>query len=514
MSIKSNTRTELEGDLNVGRGQLGYNVTVDVLADSNLWDIYKGANSYILKPDANRVVTLPMIGLSNNEAQPGHKILIYNDSNFVLSINNSSNVLINNINSEKAAIYLAESGPDEWKLFYDSSLLTTTLQQAYEANNDNGITLNTVPNAYGEFDIIAPDLSTDSLRQFLSVYGSGGIGVGGLYFRSGNTPGTPNYAPYIAANGAEIIDPGPFSVAMGQGANAGLNHNFAFGFQAGTGGENAIAMGYQSQAISENSVTLGYISQVDISSEGAVAIGYNLSVRSPFAVGLGTIINVNPNCANSMVLGTGTLSNGSRRSLLLGYSDNIYTSPLDLTHTLVKVFPNGQYNLSNTTGYRTTDGLVSGVTSAPAIFKRSGSFNDLAAGTTSTPITILNSNVNTSYIPQGTSIVTVTVIGMSPANLGLDNIYSVTGKLRSLVTYTSNGVDTTNNYREMYKNLSSSPNLVVPVITNFNINLNIVPAGTNFSITLEITAPNDGSGNVPATMSFNYHVKVEHCYTY
>lgn len=140
--VLSNVRHTYDGDLNVGRGQLGFGINqFSVAANSDLWlDIYSGANKYDLNPTgANRTIILPKIGSVAGQVQPGHDLWIYNSSDtFDLIVQNSNLVLLNTINPGNSAMYVADPNLTLlWYLNVDTSLYggnIATLQSAYDAS--------------------------------------------------------------------------------------------------------------------------------------------------------------------------------------------------------------------------------------------------------------------------------------------------------------------------------------------------------------------------------------------
>ena len=521
--IKSNTRTELEGDINVGRGQLGYGVHGTIGAGPvDLWSVYQGANSYIIDPTEATTLTLPPIGLTSVEAQPGHKILIYNDdanNSFDIAIQDPSLVTLNTLMPGKGAIYIADSAsPFTWKVLIDGSAapILTTLQQAYEVNSNNGVTLNSINQTLGEFDIIAPDLTADPLREFLSVY-STGPNTAEAYLRVGNTD-QPLFEPYVRLNNA-VHDPsvaGAFSLASGNGVDATGANSIALGSNG------TLASGPSSFAVGDNSVVFGNTS---------VAIGGGIAISGDqsFAAGSSIVISGNQSNVigsgdidsnNSLLLGIGSIQSGANNNTLMGFqSTGSYAVPTGRTSSLSQVYNNGQYDFSGVYAYEvnTLAPLATSFTSDPAIFTRGDKVLNLVPGSTNPVIILDDADFNRQLI-QGANYVTVTVVGMSQSGLGggvspPGVVFTAIGEIKALVQVFDNGVPAESivSYVQKYKNVSEAPTLLNLPIVNFDLSMVVNTAPYNLQ--LNIVVPNDALNTV-TTMSFNYHVKVEHCFTY
>ena len=76
----------LVDDVIVGRGQLGYGFSTDLSASVTLWSLAR-ATKYNLNADVNYTITLPDVGTANNQAQPGHSIIVRNNALLLLRAN-------------------------------------------------------------------------------------------------------------------------------------------------------------------------------------------------------------------------------------------------------------------------------------------------------------------------------------------------------------------------------------------------------------------------------------------
>jgi hypothetical protein len=120
MSFPSLSRTVI-GDTDVSRSQLGAGWS-GTSGSAALWSLYYAANHYCVDAVADITLTLPPVGFLPSEAQPGHWVTIANKSNFVISIENSSPLLISRISGGSAIKLIADSSAiNGWTIEYNTS---------------------------------------------------------------------------------------------------------------------------------------------------------------------------------------------------------------------------------------------------------------------------------------------------------------------------------------------------------------------------------------------------------
>lgn len=139
MSVLSNNRQYINGDLYVGRGQLGLGWRGSATTGTDLWSLTYAANHYLIDPSTNNaIVVLPVVGTLNTQAQPGHWVTIINIATINnLVINNSSGVTVATLSPSKSIMFIADSAAvTSWVVQYDTSTygIPTTLQGSYNAS--------------------------------------------------------------------------------------------------------------------------------------------------------------------------------------------------------------------------------------------------------------------------------------------------------------------------------------------------------------------------------------------
>ncbi len=113
-----------DGDINVGNGNLGITVNDQLSSDIDLWVLFPDKpHKYIIEPTgADRTITLPKIGVLNNEALIGHSLSIRNNSpsfNIILHEASTNNQIYIVLPLEEIWLVAEEIGndtitPDGW----------------------------------------------------------------------------------------------------------------------------------------------------------------------------------------------------------------------------------------------------------------------------------------------------------------------------------------------------------------------------------------------------------------
>lgn len=198
MTTLSNNRTIIDGDIDVGRGQLGFGWR-GTASSVALWSLQRGANHYLIDPTANNTtITLPLVGTSSTQAQPGHWLTIANisGSGFNLVVNNSGGTTIATLTPNNSLKIIADSSAaTSWVVQYDTTIYTTaaTLQSAYNASG--ATTQIVLSNTFGGLKI--NDAST-ALGRLFEIHNNAATYD---YFSIGNvTPGSQT--PYVSMLGA------------------------------------------------------------------------------------------------------------------------------------------------------------------------------------------------------------------------------------------------------------------------------------------------------------------------
>ena len=139
------------GDFSTEGGQLGFAFEAALLANANLWDIYQGANRYLLStPDKSSLtISLPKVStvLQDLGCIQGHTIWITNTGNARFNINNASNVFIGFLDPLTSINLNATTNiTSNWRIIGKTSTnllvpadYADTMQSSY--NNGNGITV-------------------------------------------------------------------------------------------------------------------------------------------------------------------------------------------------------------------------------------------------------------------------------------------------------------------------------------------------------------------------------------
>lgn len=117
----ANISFTLEGDINAGRGALGYTQIASLtIPNTVLWTTFpnKPFRYYLNPSGANNNVVLPAVSTNNsliNTAKPGHSIIIYNTSTTdSLNILNSSLVLVATLVQSSVYTFTASTAPGTW----------------------------------------------------------------------------------------------------------------------------------------------------------------------------------------------------------------------------------------------------------------------------------------------------------------------------------------------------------------------------------------------------------------
>src|SRR3989344_230512 len=103
----SNISYNLQGDIGVGRGQLGLTAFATLAQQVSQFWITIGVDRphyYFITPNgANTTVRLPTIGTADSQAQVGHNLIIKNIGAIILNVENSVGGSIINMASNSSA---------------------------------------------------------------------------------------------------------------------------------------------------------------------------------------------------------------------------------------------------------------------------------------------------------------------------------------------------------------------------------------------------------------------------
>lgn len=200
MTTLSNVRTTIDGDINVGRGQLGYGWS-GTTSSSLLWSLQQGANHYAITPSVlGTIITLPQVGTGSTQAQPGHWLTIANTSTTLnLTVNNSSGTTIGILTPGNSLKIIADSiAASSWVVQYNTSGygVSTTLQGAYNASGTTNPQI-TLTNAFGSLKLA--DAATP-LTSLFEIHNNAGLYH---YLRVGNST-SGSQTPYIGLLGSTV----------------------------------------------------------------------------------------------------------------------------------------------------------------------------------------------------------------------------------------------------------------------------------------------------------------------
>lgn len=241
MTTLSYNRTTIDGDLDVGRGQLGIGWSGST-ASASLWSLRRGANHYVIDPlSLSTTVTLPAVGTGSTQAQPGHWLTIANisGSNSIV-VNNSSSVTISTVTPGNSVMIIADSNvASNWIQQYNTSGYgSSTLQSAYDASGTSNPQI-LLSNANGSVKI--DDASTPLGPLFELRNNAGSYS----YLTVGNTPSgaqnpsvtmigsTTSAANTVAMIGSTVSGSGSVGMAS---SNVGSANTLAFGTITTTSG--------------------------------------------------------------------------------------------------------------------------------------------------------------------------------------------------------------------------------------------------------------------------------------
>lgn len=248
MTSLSYNRVSIDGDFDVGRGQLGIGWS-GATVSAALWSLHRGANHYIIDPlSLSTIITLPVVGTSATQAQPGHWLTIVNSSvTNTIVVNNSSSVTVATITPGNSIMIIADTGAATgWVQQYNTSGYgDTTLQGAYNASGTSSpqIILNNTNGALKISDASTPLGSMLEIHNNASSY---------HYLTVGNSPsGAQNPSVTMigstttAANTVAMISStvsGAGSVGMAS-SNVASANTLAFGtITTGSGASGSVAL--------------------------------------------------------------------------------------------------------------------------------------------------------------------------------------------------------------------------------------------------------------------------------
>lgn len=190
----SGTSIKLQGNLNVGRGQLGFSEFATLSSDIVLWENFPSRpHRYFLNTGGvNRYITLPTIGTDENCADCGHNINIHStatDGNII--VKDSTGIVIVNAKPGQSFALTAKAIPNVWIVVWAS---LSTFQDIYDISNNNPSITLTSNN--GGINIRNP--VNDAVIQSLNISSNDGSNV---FFSVGNNTESI-FDPSLSALGA------------------------------------------------------------------------------------------------------------------------------------------------------------------------------------------------------------------------------------------------------------------------------------------------------------------------
>ena len=238
---KSGVSYLLNGDINSGRGQLGYTVTDTTFTTAALWSLTGTVygNRYLLDTAAggNQTVTLPTIGTGNTEAQVGYEVTIKNTGavdNIV--VENDVAATVATLNPDSVVRLVAAVAPSTWEILADNTSATgDNLQDVYDRSIAQADTpqINIQSGQPVVFGNIAGDATNDLFKvtnaantnDFLRVHANSATAAAVTVGRqvTGNVSGstvlsdgaaamTNTSASVVLANNAGVLQVGSVSV--------------------------------------------------------------------------------------------------------------------------------------------------------------------------------------------------------------------------------------------------------------------------------------------------------------
>lgn len=188
---KSTSAIITEGDINCGRGQLGY-TAIGTLSGvvNNLWTLSapNRAHFYVLSSVLDSSCQLPEVGSLSTQANVGHRLTIFNVSptaNITVQTFSSVNIFI--VGPGSSATFIAIAAPNTWE--YTAPMTSITdLQTAY----NNG---NTIVESFGNSVLIQDNAGfnsrifevLDANSDTLLNIGNATVGLDTPYVHVGNT---------------------------------------------------------------------------------------------------------------------------------------------------------------------------------------------------------------------------------------------------------------------------------------------------------------------------------------
>jgi trimeric autotransporter adhesin len=111
MSFTSQT---YNGDLNVGKGQLGLVVEYNAISNFDLWSQFpQRPHIYLITPSANIAITLPEVGNADYQATAGHRIIIKNNSpTYTISIQKFDTTPVKVLDNMNASMFVSTISGD------------------------------------------------------------------------------------------------------------------------------------------------------------------------------------------------------------------------------------------------------------------------------------------------------------------------------------------------------------------------------------------------------------------
>lgn len=174
---KSGVSYLVNGDINSGRGQLGYTVTDTSFTTAALWSLTGTVygNKYLLDTAAagNQTVTLPTIGTGAAQAQVGYEVTIKNTGsvdNIIVENDVAANVAT--LNPDSVVRLVAAVAPSTWEILADSTNTSgDNMQDVY----DRSIAQADVPqiNIQSGQPVVFGNIAGDASNTLFKVTNSG-----------------------------------------------------------------------------------------------------------------------------------------------------------------------------------------------------------------------------------------------------------------------------------------------------------------------------------------------------
>jgi len=310
-----------DGDIDTGRGQLGYTSTGIIAGNVNdLWALTSPYKPHFCVLDclANCAIQLPPIGTSPSEANLGHRISIHNKSGVgSIDIQDSSSSSIYVLLPSVVTTLIATSAPNGWDYTTMSAPSGATLQTAYNAGN----TILETPNR--------PVTITDDSGNNPSIFDVQN-GFNGSLLKVGNaTVGV--YSPYVETAFDNIAQPRALTVYSASvprpyasvASDAG-KHIEVFDDKREVMGPPSVALGTALSSIVRETIPVKVIVN---SAAPVVAYTFTGTINTIYQFRVDIMINdLISFCSSQLIFGM--KNGGASNTLSALYQENQITSPI------------------------------------------------------------------------------------------------------------------------------------------------------------------------------------------